>query len=118
MIPTLLGIMVVNFAIVQTAPGGPVDVMIARIRGVGAEATARVMAATKCGLPRWAKLSPNVPDIVDVECMSDLLRSMGMTVTRPAAHDLVIDRPAEITPEAPERDVKTHSVFGPKNVDP
>ena len=42
MIPTLLGIMVVNFAIVQTAPGGPVDVMIARIRGHGAEATARV----------------------------------------------------------------------------
>jgi len=42
MIPTLLGIMIVNFAIVQTAPGGPVDVMIARIRGHGAEATARV----------------------------------------------------------------------------
>jgi microcin C transport system permease protein len=42
MIPTLFGIMVVNFAIVQTAPGGPVDVMIARIRGHGAEATARV----------------------------------------------------------------------------
>jgi len=46
MIPTLLGIMVVNFAIVQTAPGGPVDVMIARIRGHGAEATARVGGST------------------------------------------------------------------------
>jgi microcin C transport system permease protein len=42
MIPTLLGIMVVNFLIVQAAPGGPVDVMIARIKGQGAEATARV----------------------------------------------------------------------------
>ena len=31
-----------------------------------AEATARVMAATACGLPRWAKLSPNVPDIVEI----------------------------------------------------
>jgi dihydroorotate dehydrogenase (NAD+) catalytic subunit len=31
-----------------------------------AEATARVMAATKSGLPRWAKLSPNVPDIVEI----------------------------------------------------
>ncbi|HSZ36047.1 MAG TPA: dihydroorotate dehydrogenase [Acidimicrobiales bacterium] len=30
------------------------------------EATARVMAATKCGLPRWAKLSPNVPDVVEI----------------------------------------------------
>jgi dihydroorotate dehydrogenase (NAD+) catalytic subunit len=31
-----------------------------------AEATARVMAATRCGLPRWAKLSPNVPDVVEI----------------------------------------------------
>jgi dihydroorotate dehydrogenase (NAD+) catalytic subunit len=31
-----------------------------------AEATMRVMAATACGLPRWAKLSPNVPDIVEI----------------------------------------------------
>jgi microcin C transport system permease protein len=46
MIPTLLGIMIVNFAIVQTAPGGPVDVMIARIRGQGAEATARIGGST------------------------------------------------------------------------
>ncbi len=31
-----------------------------------AEATARVMGATDCGLPRWAKLSPNVPDVVEI----------------------------------------------------
>ena len=31
-----------------------------------AETTARVMDATSCGLPRWAKLSPNVPDIVEI----------------------------------------------------
>ncbi len=31
-----------------------------------AEATSRVMAATACGLPRWAKLSPNVPDVVEI----------------------------------------------------
>jgi dihydroorotate dehydrogenase (NAD+) catalytic subunit len=28
--------------------------------------TAEVMAATECGLPRWAKLSPNVPDLVEI----------------------------------------------------
>ena len=33
MIPTLLAIMVVNFIIVQAAPGGPVEQMIARFRG-------------------------------------------------------------------------------------
>ena len=31
-----------------------------------AEATARVLAATACGLPRWAKLSPNVPDVTEI----------------------------------------------------
>jgi dihydroorotate dehydrogenase (NAD+) catalytic subunit len=31
-----------------------------------ATATGEVLAATECGLPRWAKLSPNVPDIVEI----------------------------------------------------
>ena len=31
-----------------------------------AEADADVLAATECGLPRWAKLSPNVPDMVEI----------------------------------------------------
>ena len=42
MIPTLFGIMVVNFVIVQAAPGGPVELMIARIKGTAVEATARL----------------------------------------------------------------------------
>jgi microcin C transport system permease protein len=41
-IPTLVGIMLANFIIVQAAPGGPVDIMIARIRGHAGQATARV----------------------------------------------------------------------------
>jgi microcin C transport system permease protein len=41
-IPTLFGIMVINFIIVQAAPGGPVEQMIARIQGVAVSATARV----------------------------------------------------------------------------
>ena len=42
MIPTLLGIMVVNFAIVQFAPGGPVERAIAQASGLGSDVTARV----------------------------------------------------------------------------
>src|SRR5215468_5006855 len=42
MIPTLFGIMVINFIIVQAAPGGPVELMIARIKGTEVEATARL----------------------------------------------------------------------------
>ncbi|MEM9469575.1 MAG: microcin C ABC transporter permease YejB [Pseudomonadota bacterium] len=41
MIPTLLGIMLVSFVIVQFVPGGPVDRMIAELQGHGVEATAR-----------------------------------------------------------------------------
>jgi microcin C transport system permease protein len=41
-IPTLFGIMIINFAIVQFAPGGPVEQIIAKIQGTAVEATARV----------------------------------------------------------------------------
>ncbi len=44
-IPTLFGIMIVNFLVVQAAPGGPVEQMIARIKGTATEATARVSGA-------------------------------------------------------------------------
>jgi microcin C transport system permease protein len=41
-IPTLFGIMVLNFFIVQWAPGGPVEQMIARVQGHGDSATSRI----------------------------------------------------------------------------
>src|SRR5215813_6359844 len=41
MIPTLLGIMVINFAIIQVAPGGPVEQIIAQLRGTAVDPTAR-----------------------------------------------------------------------------
>ena len=44
-IPTLFGIMVVNFVIVQAAPGGPVERMIAEIKGTASDATARISGA-------------------------------------------------------------------------
>ena len=42
MIPTLLGIMVINFAIVQLAPGGPIEQIIAEISGTDAGTTGRI----------------------------------------------------------------------------
>lgn len=36
-VPTLLGIMTLNFFIIQAAPGGPVEQMIARLEGIGAQ---------------------------------------------------------------------------------
>ncbi len=41
-IPTLIGIMVINFIVIQAAPGGPVEQMLARIKGTATEATARI----------------------------------------------------------------------------
>ncbi|MEE8203537.1 MAG: microcin C ABC transporter permease YejB, partial [Alphaproteobacteria bacterium] len=40
-IPTLFAVMVVNFAVLQFLPGGPVEQLIAQIQGTGVEATAR-----------------------------------------------------------------------------
>jgi microcin C transport system permease protein len=42
MIPTLLGIMILNFAIIQAAPGGPVEQIVAQLQGKSISATARV----------------------------------------------------------------------------
>ena len=34
-IPTLLGIMIVNFALIQFVPGGPIEQIIAQMEGAG-----------------------------------------------------------------------------------
>lgn len=41
-IPTLVGIMAINFAVIQFAPGGPVERVIAQITGTDVSATARI----------------------------------------------------------------------------
>src|SRR5215475_7850418 len=42
MIPTIFGIMLVSFVVVQFAPGGPVEHVIAQLSGTAAGATGRV----------------------------------------------------------------------------
>ena len=41
-VPTLFAIMLINFVIIQTAPGGPVEQVIAQLTGEGAAITERV----------------------------------------------------------------------------
>ena len=41
-VPTLVGIMLINFVVVQLAPGGPVEQAIAELTGEGADITERV----------------------------------------------------------------------------
>jgi microcin C transport system permease protein len=42
MIPTIIGIMAISFLVVQFAPGGPVERMIAQLQGTDVSATARI----------------------------------------------------------------------------
>lgn len=41
MIPTLLGVLLISFIVIQFVPGGPVERMIAQLQGHGGDATAR-----------------------------------------------------------------------------
>lgn len=45
-IPTLLGIMIINFAIIQAAPGGPIEQALAEFRGLNLDSTARFTAGS------------------------------------------------------------------------
>jgi microcin C transport system permease protein len=45
MVPTLFAIMVVNFFIVQAAPGGPIQQMISKLEGTQVSATERVSSS-------------------------------------------------------------------------
>ena len=46
-IPTLLGIMVLNFIIINAAPGGPVEQVLARLQGTAVDATARFSGSSQ-----------------------------------------------------------------------
>jgi len=50
-IPTLFGIMVLNFVIVQAAPGGPVEQMLAEFRGNAVSAASRVSGDSADSVP-------------------------------------------------------------------
>ncbi len=60
MIPTLFGIMVVNFVVVQFAPGGPVEQIIAQISGNVVGATARIGGSTGAEVGSGGQVIPKV----------------------------------------------------------
>src|SRR5437763_16896905 len=78
-------------------PGGP---LAGTVRVGGAKNSAlKLMAA--CLLAEGRYTLSNVPQITDVETMSDVLVAMGGGVRRTSEHELVIDTPAQLTPGAP-----------------
>ncbi|HEX3952997.1 MAG TPA: microcin C ABC transporter permease YejB [Stellaceae bacterium] len=59
MIPTLFAIMVVNFFIIQAAPGGPVQQMIAKLKGTDVSATERISNSDNAEIVKSAASSEN-----------------------------------------------------------
>ena len=85
LIPTLFGIIAINFAVVQLAPGGPVEQAVAELRGRGGDAMARVTGPTSdagsSGRYRGARgLDPKV--------LEDLKRQFGFD--KPASERFVL----------------------------
>ena len=50
LVPTLFGIILINFVIVQFAPGGPVETTIAKLQGIGVESTERISGGNIDGI--------------------------------------------------------------------
>tara|TARA_B100000945_G_C20371676_1_gene592409 strand:- start:201 stop:1421 length:1221 start_codon:yes stop_codon:yes gene_type:complete len=64
----------------------------------------KLMAA--CTLAQGTYLLKEVPDITDVQSMTELLRSMGLTVRNLENNQIEIVNPGDITPEAPYEQVE------------
>jgi UDP-N-acetylglucosamine 1-carboxyvinyltransferase len=78
-------------------PNGPLR---GTVRAGGAKNSAlKLMAA--CLLAEGRHTLRNVPRIVDVDIMAEVLGALGAAVTRLPGGDLVVDSPAELVPEAP-----------------
>lgn len=94
-------------------PSGPLG---GAVRPGGAKnSVLKLMAATV--LAEGTHVLRNVPRISDVDCMADLLESMGFAVAWTGDHSLTIERPGRIVAEAPyelvERMRASIAVLGP-----
>lgn len=64
MIPTLLGIMLISFVIVQFAPGGPVERVLAQLQGNDSSATSRIAGGAGGDFGANARAQPGAGDTV------------------------------------------------------
>jgi microcin C transport system permease protein len=74
MIPTLFGIMLLNFVIVQAAPGGPVEQMIAQIKGTATGATSAFSGA---GADSLQAGPTRAEQGIDPELLADIKKLYG-----------------------------------------
>ncbi len=81
---------------IEVRANGPLEGTVAI--GGAKNSVLKLMAA--CLLTEGTFVIRNVPDIEDVAVMGEVLRSMGVSVSR-SDHVLTINRPESVTPEAP-----------------
>ncbi len=81
---------------IEVRASGPLEGTVAI--GGAKNSVLKLMAA--CLLTEGTFVIRNVPDIEDVAVMGEVLRSMGVSVSR-SDHVLTINRPESVTPEAP-----------------
>ena len=97
---------------IEVRPGAPLEGSVTI--GGAKNSVLKLMAA--CLLTEGTYVIRNVPDIDDVTVMADVLRSMGVSVSR-SGDALTVVRPADIIPEAPyaltERLRASTAVLGP-----
>lgn len=91
--PTLLGIMAVNFVVIQAAPGGPVEQVIAQLRGHGVEATARI-AGTATGETAGARPAVEPGRASDVVGKYRGARGLDPELIRRLEQQFGFDKPA------------------------
>lgn len=82
---------------IVVASSGPLEGTV-RIEGAK-NSVLKLMAATTLATGEY--LFHNVPRISDVDCMAELLESMGMTTAWVGPHDLAVTHGPDLTPEAP-----------------
>lgn len=80
MIPTLLGIMVVNFIIIQAAPGGPVQQVLSKLRGSTSDVDSRLGGSSDFSLEQNMSSEPSAytgAQGIDPQFIKDLEKQFG-----------------------------------------
>ena len=72
-IPTLLGILTVNFIIIQAAPGGPVEKAIAQIKGTEVSVTERFTSSGGEQLSNKQSQKILIHKRVNIEVLKELI---------------------------------------------
>ena len=82
-IPTLFGIMLLNFLIVQAAPGGPVEQAVARLQGLDGSAAARMGGGQEVSTPSGNSTKYRGAQGLDPELIESIRKQYGFDKSAP-----------------------------------